>query len=177
MIETIKTFIAQHKAAVTDFSFIAGYLLFIIAATILVLFFGLRYIRARQTPDEKTIKGFTKDSLLLLLDYLTFITFFYIGHTIGIKTGLNEKLTLFFDTFPPFLYSLMFIPFMFFAFFAAEYLNDRFLYKKMNQGIRYLRGRMKKRGDRNDDTESTDIPDVHSRDSCGSYVDDRIYYD
>lgn len=177
MIETIKTFIAQHEAAITDLSFLAGHLLSIIAATILVLFFGLRYIRRRQKPDEKMIKGFTKDSLLLLLDYLMFITFFLIGHTMGIKEGLNEELTLFFDTFPPFLYSIMFIPLMLLCFFAAEYLNDRFLYEKMNQGIRYLLGRMKKGGDRNDDIENTDIPDVHSRDSGGGHVDDRIYYD
>lgn len=177
MITTIKTFIAQHEAAITDLSFLAGYLLSIIAATVLVLFFALLYIRKRQKPDEKTVKGFTKDSLLLLLDYLMFITFFCIGHSIGIKDGLNEELMPFFDTFPPFLYSLMFIPLMLLCFFAAEYLNDRFLYERMNQGIRYLRGRMKKGGDRNDGTENTDIPDVHSRDSCGSYVDDRIYYD
>lgn len=177
MITTIKTFIEQHEAAITDLSFLAGYLLSIIAATILVLFFGLCYIRKRQKPDEKTVKGFTKDSLLLLLDFFMFITFFCIGHTIGIKDGLNEELTPFFDTFPPFLYSLTFVPLMLFCFFIAEYLNDRLLYNKMDKGIRYLRGRMKKRGDNNDDTESTDIPDINSRDTSGGFSDDRIHYD
>lgn len=146
MIETIKTFIAQHEAAITDLVFITGYLLTLIAVTILILFFCLRYIRKHQKPDEKMIKGYTRRSLLDLFDCFTFTFVFYAAFTMGVKAGLNVENRILFDVIPPFIFSLSLVPFFFLMFFASLFMNDK-LDCKINKGILYIYSRMKKKGD------------------------------
>lgn len=177
MKETLETFISQHKVAIVDSAFIAGYILFIIAATILILFFGLRYIRRHQKPDEKTVKGFTKQSLLDMFDIFMLTVFFYIGHVMGIKTGLYKELAPLFDMLPPFLYSLVFIPVLLSGFFGSFFIYDKFLGGKVIKGTFYLYDRMKKRGHLYDDTEDTDIPDIPDSDTGGGVPGRPIHHD
>jgi hypothetical protein len=176
MIETIKTFIAQHEAAITDLSFIAGYLFFVIAVTVLVLFFCLCYIRKHQKPDEKMIKGYTKTSLLQLFDCFTYAFIFYAAVTMGIKIGLNAENQIIFNAMPPFIFSLASIPFVFLAFFCSLFMNDK-LANKMSGGILYLYNRMKKRGDKNGDTENSGIPDIPDSDTGGGTPDRSLHHD
>lgn len=139
----IKTFIAQHEAAITDFSFIAGYLLFFIAVTGLILFFCLYYIRRHQKPDEKMIKGYTKTSLLQLLDCFTYAFIFYAAVTMGIKIGLKEENQIIFNAMPPFIFSLVFIPVIFLMFFASFFMTDK-LDSKIGKGILFFYNRIEK---------------------------------
>ncbi|MDE7275372.1 MAG: hypothetical protein K2N98_00730 [Lachnospiraceae bacterium] len=176
MIETIKTFIAQHEAAITDLAFITGYLLTLIAVTILILFFCLRYIRKHQKPDEKMIKGYTTTSLLQLFDCFTYALIFYAAVTMGIKIGLKAENQIIFNAMPPFIFSLASIPFVFLAFFCSLFMNDK-LVNKMSGGMLYLYNRLKKRGDKNDDIESTDIPDIPDSDTGGGTPDRSLHHD
>lgn len=152
----IKTFIAQHEVAITDLSFIAGYLLSFIAVTGLILFFCLCYIRRHQKPDEKMIKGYTRASLLQLLDCFTFTFVFYAAVTMGIKIGLKEENQIIFNVMPPFIFSLASIPLVFLMFFASLFMNDK-LDSKIDKGILYLYNRMKKgrKEDEADDLSSS----------------------
>lgn len=151
-----KTFIAQHEAAITDLSFIAGYLLSAIVVTVLILFFCLCYIRKHQKPDVKMIKGYTRASLLQLLDCFTFTFVFYAAVTMGIKIGLEAENQIIFNVMPPFIFSLVFIPFVFLMFFASLFMNDK-LYSKIDKGILYFYNRMKKgtKGNETDDLSSS----------------------
>lgn len=176
MIETIKTFIAQHEAAITDLVFITGYLLTLIAVTILILFFCLRYIRKHQKPDEKMIKGYTRRSLLDLFDCFTFTFVFYAAFTMGVKAGLNAENQIIFNAMPPFIFSLASIPFVFLAFFCSLFMNDK-LANKISGGMLYLYNRLKKKGDKNDDIENTDIPDISDSDTSVGSHDCRIHHD
>lgn len=177
MKEFIVTFLQEHHAVLVDLSFNLGYALMSAAFTFLILFFLLCYLKKHQKPNAKKARGYTKDSLLTLVNIIEISLIGYFSYIMGVKDGLNEELAYIFDVMPVWVYSLFLLPLLLFVFFIAEILLDKSEGTKVDKVFTGIVFRFLKVGDLYGSSESPYISDIPDSDTSGGIPDSPVHYD
>lgn len=123
MIDTVKEFITQHSAQLTDYAFVAGYISALAALTLLLLFFmflylkknGGRYIYKPHHRPEKILST--------IIDVFLEAFIVYAAYTAGIETAFTESVQLF-KVMPAFIFAFCIIPVYIVAHFLSFIVID-----------------------------------------------------